>query len=626
MNNMHIVNAPAGSGKTTKIESMINSNLKIKSNNKIILCVTYTNRAAEELMSRIRDDSVYISTIHSFLMWYFSKYFILPNIIDLYCRVFKDRIKDKIEEYKEERDEKYKLKFNENNISLEIIKRNLKEIWYGESQFSSYYYGMLSHDDLIVFCSAIIKKFPKLTKNFKIKFDYVFIDEYQDSSNLILDMFYSLTKQSNIELYLFGDLMQQIYENYDGSFEIYLGDFKKDIYLNYNYRSTINIVKLLNNIYNEEQYVQIPSSSIDGNIPRAIINDEINYDSFEGFLRLVLLNRERFESIKAGNLYDVFTKLEDYRFGSKYSVADILTKSYTDNPDKLLRLLFSIYNAKKLYLENDIGRMLIILNNTFSMSFNNKYLTHSNGKRNLSEILEEMFAYLDNFSEVIIQDFTDFLFKNGFIGYLDYEFFCNHYVSVLEISMSEIVNICKYIEDPTISTQHGVKGEGHEKVLFILGKSRGTPNIDMYKFLDFWADNDINMSELQAFYYTYNLFVLSIVDGIGVSISKMHKDIFDRNRLFIDECMIKYKTFLEYSVFKNLYFNYYTNYETKPNLKNFKEAIKITKLKNILFSYKLFYVGCSRAKKELVIYVDKRSIRDVDKITKKLIQIGFEVQ
>ena len=65
-NNMFLVNAPAGSGKTTYIENTI-INLLAKYPNRKILSITYTNRAKEELNSRIDSNNVTIDTIHSFL-------------------------------------------------------------------------------------------------------------------------------------------------------------------------------------------------------------------------------------------------------------------------------------------------------------------------------------------------------------------------------------------------------------------------------------------------------------------------------------------------------------------------------------------------------------------------------
>ncbi len=54
-------------------------------------------------------------------------------------------------------------------------------------------------------------------------------------------------------------------------------------------------------------------------------------------LILYLLNRDRFYSIGAQNLYDAVYNMGKYAFGKKYSVVDVLTKKIDDNPDKLFK-------------------------------------------------------------------------------------------------------------------------------------------------------------------------------------------------------------------------------------------------------------------------------------------------
>ena len=46
VNNCHLINAPAGSGKTTLIKSMVRKFL-LENPKDNILCITYTNRAAD---------------------------------------------------------------------------------------------------------------------------------------------------------------------------------------------------------------------------------------------------------------------------------------------------------------------------------------------------------------------------------------------------------------------------------------------------------------------------------------------------------------------------------------------------------------------------------------------------
>ena len=85
--NFFIVNAPAGSGKTTAIKTKINE-IASKHPKDNILCITYTNRAADELSRDFNSSSIYISTIHSFLHSFMKQYFSHEEIITLYFEVY----------------------------------------------------------------------------------------------------------------------------------------------------------------------------------------------------------------------------------------------------------------------------------------------------------------------------------------------------------------------------------------------------------------------------------------------------------------------------------------------------------------------------------------------------------
>ena len=164
--------------------------------------------------------------------------------------------------------------------NLTSVKENLTEISYGETQFTSYYYGKLSHDDLLMFAYSAIKKFPNLLRKIGEKYNYIFIDEYQDTSAFVLKIFYAAVKNKpNIQLFLLGDRMQQIYQNYDGSFEKELAEFDTSMKLETNYRSLPAIVDILNKIYNDEIYKQKPSDENKDKqpdfAPKIIISDDI---------------------------------------------------------------------------------------------------------------------------------------------------------------------------------------------------------------------------------------------------------------------------------------------------------------------------------------------------------------
>lgn len=66
MSNLKLINAPAGSGKSTEIKRVVRE-WSAEHPFDRLLCVTYTNRAADELKLDISSPYVEVSTIHSFL-------------------------------------------------------------------------------------------------------------------------------------------------------------------------------------------------------------------------------------------------------------------------------------------------------------------------------------------------------------------------------------------------------------------------------------------------------------------------------------------------------------------------------------------------------------------------------
>ena len=65
-------------------------------------------------------------------------------------------------------------------------------------------------------------------------------------------------------------------------------------------------------------------------------------------------------------------------------------------------------------------------------------------------------------------------------------------------------------------------------------------------------------------------------------------------------------------------------YFGKKNVTNVKECLKEGMVYGSLCVYRLFYVGCSRAKRNLVIMINKKDIEEIeDKLCNKLVITGF---
>lgn len=642
-NNMFLVNAPAGSGKTTFIKDKIN---EIVSNDKDckILCITYTNRAADELISKINSKNVKISTIHSFISEFFKIYFSNKDIIELYFETYKGDILDRInnisnDERNEIANQKYKEE-HEGNLSFEYLKNNTKSISYNELPFNSLYYGGLSHDALLSFAEILLDKYPIIKKRLSSLYKYIFIDEYQDTSANILRFFYNAVKDSQTTLFLCGDKMQQIYKNYDGTFENELSTFNNsDFLLRTNYRSSQSIVTVLNNIYNDPSFVQeVSNIQKQGNKPQIYIAEDVNLtlnaieDITPKILKLFIYNKDRFEKIGAKNLYEKVSDMEKYSFGSKNSPVDVLLTNDIDNPDPLFRLLFEINDFLKKYKLKQYGLLVQKINNKKSKIYNKELLkiNKHEDKKNFQNLIESIYSKYNE--DILIIDFLKFLNDKQFLlNSVTENYFEgseeNEYLTVLEQSIEEFRKLCEYIENPKISTQHGVKGEGHDEVVFIAEDSTRNPYVRMYDFFELLAKNEVRYNEFEKFYYEYVKDIRNFEYLNNIKLSELKKDTYNQYVNSLNELLQNLNQKYNNNVYYNFFFSdAYASYLSRPGVTKFNNAVKINNIFGTLIAYKLFYVGCSRAKEILKVIVERSKIDSFyNEFKTKMQQLGFDI-
>ena len=642
-NNMFLVNAPAGSGKTTFIKDKIN---EIVSNDKDckILCITYTNRAADELISKINSKNVKISTIHSFISEFFKIYFSNKDIIELYFETYKGDILDRInnisnDERNEIANQKYKEE-HEGNLSFEYLKNNTKSISYNELPFNSLYYGGLSHDALLSFAEILLDKYPIIKKRLSSLYKYIFIDEYQDTSANILRFFYNAVKDSQTTLFLCGDKMQQIYKNYDGTFENELSTFNNsDFLLRTNYRSSQSIVTVLNNIYNDPSFVQeVSNIQKQGNKPQIYIAEDVNStlnaieDITPKILKLFIYNKDRFEKIGAKNLYEKVSDMEKYSFGSKNSPVDVLLTNDIDNPDPLFRLLFEINDFLKKYKLKQYGLLVQKINNKKSKIYNKELLkiNKHEDKKNFQNLIESIYSKYNE--DILIIDFLKFLNDKQFLlNSVTENYFEgseeNEYLTVLEQSIEEFRKLCEYIENPKISTQHGVKGEGHDEVVFIAEDSTRNPYVRMYDFFELLAKNEVRYNEFEKFYYEYVKDIRNFEYLNNIKLSELKKDTYNQYVNSLNELLQNLNQKYNNNVYYNFFFSdAYASYLSRPGVTKFNNAVKINNIFGTLIAYKLFYVGCSRAKEILKVIVERSKIDSFyNEFKTKMQQLGFDI-
>jgi DNA helicase-2/ATP-dependent DNA helicase PcrA len=275
--------AGAGSGKTKALThrfAYLVNELGISTSN--ILCVTFTNKAANEMKKRIRsmigdNDTGYICTFHGFCvqvlkedihvlnypknfliidtedvnsilhtvfedMGLNSKNYTFSTITDMItlrkCR--EDYLKDIIDTSHDELKNKF---LNARNQEDAIFYRYLYE---QKKCFA------LDFDDLINFVLYIYEKHEKIRSKWQRKLEYIMVDEFQDV-NVRQYKLAQILSDYHHNLFIVGDPDQTIY-SWRGAKVEFILNFDKEypesrtIVMNRNYRSTPNIIQVSNSL------------------------------------------------------------------------------------------------------------------------------------------------------------------------------------------------------------------------------------------------------------------------------------------------------------------------------------------------------------------------------------------
>lgn len=112
--------------------------------------------------------------------------------------------------------------------------------------------GLLDYDDCLEYFSALLGT-EEVANAIRSKWDYILVDEYQDTNQLQLEIVYGLVNNAKANIMIVGDPAQSIY-SFRGSAPETMTGFKKRfpkskiINLDTNYRSTPEIVDVVNSI------------------------------------------------------------------------------------------------------------------------------------------------------------------------------------------------------------------------------------------------------------------------------------------------------------------------------------------------------------------------------------------
>ena len=270
-----LILAGAGSGKTRVLVHRIAYMIEEKGISPFnILAITFTNKAAGEMRERIDKmvgfgaDQIWVATFHSTCVRILRRHIDLLGYDSNFTIYDSDDSKSAIKQVMK----------NLNIDSKQIKEKKIlnvisacKDVLEGPEEFESYATGYeeqriaacykeyqnllkksnaLDFDDILVKTVELFRKFPEVLDNYRERFRYIMVDEYQDTNTAQYELIRLLAGKYR-NLCVVGDDDQSIYKFRGANIRNIL-DFEKhftDAYvvkLEQNYRSTQNILDAAN--------------------------------------------------------------------------------------------------------------------------------------------------------------------------------------------------------------------------------------------------------------------------------------------------------------------------------------------------------------------------------------------
>lgn len=437
-----LIVAGAGTGKTTVLVSRIGYMLTVKQIPAAnILLVTYTKKAATEMKERIStipgitpnmNRQLYTGTFHSVFLRILReqgdqrkvlsnekfKLVIIKKILqdmNLKDDYQPETILSMISNWKNQilRPSDIKAKTPIDEELKEIYKRY--EAWKENNQY-------IDFDDFMLETYFLLKYEPEILKYYQNKFQYILVDEFQDTSYIQYELMKLLAAPQN-NLCVVGDDAQTIY-GFRGAESDFILNFHKEfantnqVILDINYRSTSKIVGLGNEIFRKSKKKiekHLKSMKEGMNFPKFIrpknIGEEaeIIADKIESLVNSGEKSYKDFAILYRTNatsraIYDEFVlrKIPFVTYGNDslfYNnsfvkpIVDILRLSQNPNVDEAILSVASVFYLKKDEVERSLKHIETM-----------EYIDGKQSTNKLKDVVKMMEKRLRSFQVTALQE------------------------------------------------------------------------------------------------------------------------------------------------------------------------------------------------------------------------------
>lgn len=473
------VEAGAGSGKTYSLNKVIewiqeNKWAEYRRKKQTVICITYTNAAVDVLAERLSKDSFILpSTIHSFA-W---------NTIKQYQRFLIDVVTSDPDFLPDEGDF-----FEVTGVTYTLGHR------YKENGIQYLY-----HDDVLkLFCRLLDN--AKFRRVFADKYPLILIDEYQDSYKPIIDRFISffIAEKKGPQFGFFGDAWQTIYQS-NNACGLIENDNLEIIKKGSNFRSAPRIVQLLNDLRPD-----LPQASaiddFDGEVivitcddytgPRRIernLKGELPAEELKNRLSNIT-ERIRRESSKDDTLkvlmitHKVLATQQGYE-----QLLEILADGLSDKEDPFL--IFFMETVEPIYKALKNSNMQLLFDTLGIKRFPIKKKSEKAKWKELQQQLEnartkraiDVFELVKQSKLIPIPPKLDgwyHLYQEA----PETVYASNASIqSFLELEYLQFAAVIEFLHpDAMFSTEHSVKGEEYDNVVFVIGRGWNLYHFETY--------------------------------------------------------------------------------------------------------------------------------------------------
>ena len=501
-----LVEAGAGSGKTYSLNRVIdwiqrNKWENYKKKKQHVACITFTNAAVDVIRGRLKNDSFIVpSTIHAFA-W---------EAISQYQSTLKQIVSTE-ERFKTERSDQSDVR----NVAYTLGHRYIEK--------GTYY---LYHDDVLTLFSSLLNS-PKFRRIFADKYPMILIDEYQDSNRDVINQFLAhfISKNHGPQFAFFGDAWQTIYQSNKACGKITdsnLETIKKPS----NFRSAPRIVNFLNqlrpqlpqhsakddymggifvitsdNFLNDKRYNK---GYYKGNLKHEVmqeciteISNKIKSDvpSSETTKSLMITHKLLAAQQGYAKLLDILgDRLKEKEDPMLQFVINILEPIYDALGSSNSKRLFDILGVKRCPIEKKSNksawkRLYGKLSTARTKTLYDVFSTiHESRLVPIPPKLEELFAQLKKSPN---SPYTDNATLHDFFA-VPYRQFC---------AADDF-----FKPNAEFSTEHGVKGEEYDNVIFVISKGWNLYQFEKYAPIILNPDIKMDEKELEAYERNRNLF------------------------------------------------------------------------------------------------------------------------